>query len=78
VTDITATLRNAVRFRYPWWPKGAYVLFAAAYGDTKGRWLDGTEMHTSMVVEELSDDTFKTLNSTYKVESWAPLSEEPQ
>lgn len=42
------------------------VIWGFIYGDTKGRFRDGTWIHTSNIVER-KGKIIKTLNSTYKL-----------
>lgn len=49
------------------------MLLGTIYGDQKGRFFDGTSVHTSVVEADLGDGLFRTKSGTiYKVESWAP------
>ena len=58
MTDITGTLQN--------WAKSGQVFYGEIYGDSKGRFPDGTPIRTSRV-EEIVGDTVYTLNSIYKL-----------
>lgn len=58
MTDITGTLQN--------WAKSGKVFYGEIYGDTKGRFPDGTPIRTSRV-EDIDGDTVYTLNSIYKL-----------
>lgn len=66
--EVHGTLRNA------------YILFEGdsrcpclkgnVYGDAKGRFFDGDHITTSTLFEQLTEDTFRTRFSVYRVESW--------
>lgn len=61
----TAELRNWSRDEY----SDSYIYLGDIYGDKKGRWRDGTHIHTSKVVKQEEDEfgniLVTTLNSTY-------------
>jgi hypothetical protein len=60
--------------------RNAYFLFEGdvrcpclkgdVYEDAKGRFRDGDHITTSTLFEQLSEDTFRTRFSVYRVESW--------
>lgn len=65
MNNITAELRS--------WSRESFgkkkFLMGKIYGDTKGRWPDGTRIHTSYLVneEDAGDDiVFTTRNSIYR------------
>ena len=62
---VTATLRNAVRS--PRRSDGAYVIYGDVYGDIRGRFVDGQNIRTSIVMHE-EDGMVRTLNSLYRIE----------
>ena len=63
--QITGVLRNA---QPKYLTTGGYVV-GNIYGDVRGRFPDGSLIHTSFVVRQEGDLIF-TLNSVYRVESW--------
>lgn len=65
MTEITATLKNAMRQETDW--RGKHI-YGQIFGDTKGRFFDGHWISTSTIMEELPDNVFRTRYSTYKVE----------
>lgn len=64
--EITGTLKNAV------WDMVYNVVWGNVYDDVRGRFPDGTWIHTSHTQAEYptKPDVIHTLNSTYAVE-WA-------
>lgn len=61
---ITGELREAR------WSPYSDILHGKIYGDSKGRFADGTDIVTSLVLIHLGEDTFQTRNSIYRVTSW--------
>ena len=55
----TAVLKN--------WSKVGQVIYGDIYGDTKGRFPDGTYIRTSRVME-VDEDFAYTMNSIYKLD----------
>jgi hypothetical protein len=47
-----------------------FMLHGFIYDDRKRRFKDSTPIHTSLVIETLAPNVFKTMNSIYRVESW--------
>lgn len=56
--DITGTLEN--------WVKVGQVIYGNIYGDSKGRFPDGLEIHTSRI-DSIEDGIAYTRNSVYKL-----------
>lgn len=67
---ITGVLRNAKRITSIDEDHRAPCLRGEIYGDSRGRFPDGSLVFTSTITAE-DGDTFTTRNSVYKVESWA-------
>lgn len=57
--QVTATLKN--------WKRVGQVIYGDIYGDTKGRFVDGTNVRTSRI-EEVVGNTVYTANSIYELE----------
>lgn len=66
MSNITGRLRNASRINTS---HGTYVR-GEVYGDTKGRFVDGEVIRTSVVVT-IEGNVVLTRNSIYEVETWA-------
>jgi hypothetical protein len=66
MSNITGRLINARR--QPCY--GGYIIAGDIYADSLGRFDDGAEIRTSLVVSE-EGDIVLTANSIYDVESWA-------
>jgi hypothetical protein len=63
----TATLRDCSKDYYG----KQYIVWGNIYGDTRGRWRDGTRIHTSDVKSfDEATQILHTLNSSYKIENW--------
>lgn len=58
--QITGRLENWTIQKYP----EGEIYWGSIYGDNKGRFLDGTFIHTSLVTSR-AGDLIHTLNSTY-------------
>lgn len=69
MTEITGTLRNA-RILFEGDPR-CPCLIGNVYGDSKGRFADGTPITTSRLKAQDDGCVFYTTYSVYKVESWA-------
>jgi hypothetical protein len=71
MTDIhiNGTLKNA-RLIFDGDPR-VPCLVGIVYGDTKGRFADGTPITTSRLKAQEDGLIFRTTYSVYKVESWA-------
>ncbi|MBZ9888149.1 hypothetical protein LB559_09375 [Mesorhizobium sp. BR1-1-3] len=67
--DIVGTLKNAYRVA-PGMDPRAPCLHGQVYGDTKGRFRDGTWITTSTIMSEEGNE-FRTRFSAYRVVSWA-------
>lgn len=66
---LTAILTNA---RWMDWTADRRFLTGDIHRDAFDRWPDGTHIHTSVVLEEVTPEVFKTRsNHYYRVESWA-------
>lgn len=66
---LTARLRQVVRQKGL---NGQEYLVGNVYGDRFERWPDGLRIHTSYVLEEVSENVFRTRSDHhYRVESWA-------
>lgn len=66
VMEVTASLKNV------WFAPvsgGKSIAYGYIYGDTKGRFLDGTHIRTS-IVEKIEGDVITTRNSVYRIESF--------
>lgn len=57
--EVTGTLKN--------WKRVGQVIYGDIYGDTKGRFVDGTNVRTSRI-EEIVGNTVYTANSIYELE----------
>lgn len=62
---IDGELRNVVKYPSTRDPS-AFVLYGDIYGDRKGRFADGTNIHTSLIVK-IDGDVALTLNSAYRL-----------
>jgi hypothetical protein len=71
LSNITGRLLNARRQPC----HGGYVLTGEVYEDRLGRFHDGKEIRTSLVVSE-EGDIVLTAYSIYEVESWAATKED--
>lgn len=67
--DIHGTLRNA-RLLFEGDPR-CPCISGDVFGDTKGRFPDGTRITTSRLKAQEDGCVFLTTYSVYKVESWA-------
>lgn len=69
MTELTGTLRNA-RILFEGDPR-CPCLSGEVYGDSNGRFPDGTPITTSRLKAQENGLVFRTTYSVYKVESWA-------
>lgn len=69
MANITARLRDA-RFSQTY--QGDRILIGKVYDDQHQRWLNGEEVATSIVIDEIEPNVFKTRAKTvFQVENWA-------
>jgi hypothetical protein len=72
--DAMTTRKNEVTGRIEVWTREqitnkVFIIWGVIYGDTKGRWEDGTQFHTSGIRNRAckQGDIIKTRNSTYEL-----------
>lgn len=71
MTEIDGVLKNWKYVDDPWYAGGVYI--GRIHSDRKGRFDDGTFVHTSRVVlPPDKDGIVKSRNSVYRLEPYAP------